>query len=351
MKIPHSKPFLGRDDIEKVQSSLVTGMIASGSEVECFVKEVSEYMGVIGGVASNSGTNALHLALLASGAGPENEVILPSYVCSSVLSAVKYTGAEPVFSDIETDGYRNGYGLSPESVKNSITERTNSIILPHMFGTPAKVDAIMEFGIPVIEDCAQSIGADYKGRKAGSFSDLSIYSFYATKVITTGNGGMTLTNNPELLEKLKDLTKYDGRDEYGVSYNYALTNFQAAMGRNQLRKLDGFIEKRKKIAGSYSDVLEDIGQRFPENSDSIHFRYVVEVESGELDSLIAEMRKNGVMCEKPVFMPLHRYFGINREELPNTERAMNQAISIPIYPAMKETEVEYVCDTIRKLWK
>ncbi len=234
MKVPHSRPTIKEEEIYAVVSNLRSGQIASGNEVELFEKDMSRYIGVLDGVAVNSGTNALYLALKALDIKPGDEVLLPTYVCASVLSAVNYTGATPVLADID-----EGYNLAPESAGKKISDKTKAVIVPHMFGCPADMDGIMELNIPIIEDCAQSIGAVYKGKKLGSFGDLSIFSFFATKMMTTGHGGMVLTDSPELLKKLEDLTTYDEREEYGIAYNFELTDFQAAKPRSQLNRLDG----------------------------------------------------------------------------------------------------------------
>jgi len=345
MRIPHSKPSINEDDINAVVSNLRSENIASGEEVKLFEQEVSKYIDnrILGGVAVNSGTNAVNLALKALNIKEGDEVIIPSYLCASVLSAVNYTRAKPVFADIESEGYN----LDPKSTAEKITKNTKAIIVPHMFGTPVHLDSFLEFDVPIIEDCAQAIGARYERKRVGSFGILSTYSFYATKVLATGQGGMVLTTSKELLEKLRDLTKYDGRDNYSVSYNNSLTDFQAAMGRNQLKRLEFFIRVRKEIAGIYNKIFKEVGQVLPKTENSIFFRYIVEVEN--LDAYIKEMRKLGVDCAKPVFKPLHQYFNLN-EKFPNTERAYNKAISIPIYPSMKDNEIEQVCDAIREVW-
>lgn len=343
MKIPHSRPTITEEDISRVVSILRSGVIASGDEVKLFVQDLSKYIGVLGGVATNSGTNALHLALNALGVKHGDEVILPSYVCASVLNAINYTGATPVFVDIGPEGYNIDYN----SAKDKISKNTRAMIVPHMFGAPVDIDEFLELDVPIIEDCAQAIGAEHKGRKVGSFGILSVYSFYATKVTTTGHGGMVLTNSDEMLERLRDLMKYDEREKYSISYNYSLTDFQAALGRNQLKRLDSFIKRRQEIAKIYDDTFKEINRIPPKDNNSIYFRYVIEVSN--IDRHIARMKKLGVDCKKPVFRPLHQYFGDNGE-FPNTQRAMSKAISIPIYPLLNDEEIEYICKAIKKVW-
>ncbi len=344
MRVSHSRPSINETDLEVIVSNLRSKYIASGEETNLFVNDLSNYIGVRGGVAVNSGTNALHLALMGLDAKTGDEVILPSYVCSSVLNAVDYTGATPIFVDIEPDGYNIDYN----SIEEKKSENTKCVIVPHLFGIPADLNKITKLEIPVIEDCAQSVGAEYNGKKVGSFTDLSIYSFYATKVLTTGQGGMVLTDSEEIIEKLNDLTKYNQRENYNTAHNYSLTDFQAAMGRSQLKKLDSFVDKRKNIAGVYTEVFEEVGQVIPNTENSIFFRYVIEVDNP--DKYIEEMGKLGVDCAKPVFKPLHQYFDLESDEFLNTEKAHNRAISIPIYPSMKNGEIQQVCGAIRKVW-
>ncbi|MCX6819604.1 MAG: DegT/DnrJ/EryC1/StrS aminotransferase family protein [Candidatus Aenigmarchaeota archaeon] len=343
MKIPHSRPTINEEDINRVVSNLRSGLIAYGKEVEMFKHEISRYVGVLGGIATNSGTNALHLALKTLGIKHGDEVILPSYVCASVLSAVNYTGATPIFADIEDDGYN----INHRSAAEKTTKNTKALIVPHMFGTPADLDGFSKLGLPIIEDCAQAIGAEYKGKKVGSFGDLSIFSFYATKVMTTGHGGMVLSNSPKMLEKLRDLTEYDEREKYDISYNYEMTDFQAALGRNQLNRLEAFIRQRCNIADIYDDAFKSIRQPARKNRDGICFRYIVDVE--DADKYIEDMRKHEINCAKPVFKALHEYFDMDSKDFPNTERAMKRAVSIPIYPSLINDEINYICKIIKKI--
>jgi perosamine synthetase len=336
MEIPHSRPTINEEDISCVVSNLKSGKIATGGEVRIFEKEMSSYIGALGGVAVNSGTNALFLALKALGIKNGDEVVLPSYVCASVMSAVNNTGAKPVLADIESQGYN----ICPKSAAKKITSRAKAIIVPHMFGAPANLEELLNIGIPIIEDCAQSVGGEYKGRKLGNFGVLSIFSFYATKVLTTGHGGMVLTDSKELLEALEDLTRYDCRPEYRESYNYSMSDFQAALGRSQLRRLGQFIEKRRQIAARYGKILADCGQNASRCDGEIFFRYIIETDSP--DKFIEKMGGFGVACAKPVFMPLHNYLGLDEGDFLNTVSAQKKAVSVPIYPSMSEEEIQKV---------
>ena len=343
MTIPHSRPTISEEDISNVVNSLRTGLIAYGDEVTRFEHDLSDYIGVLGGVAVNSGTNALYLALKALDVRPGDEIIIPSYVCVSVLHSVKYAGASPVFADIESGSYNMDSG----SVAQRITSKTKAIIVPHLFGAAADLDQLSTFGIPIVEDCAQAIGTEYKGRKLGSYGLLSTFSFKATKLITTGHGGMIVTNYKEMLQKLRQFSKYDQLEKYRVSYNYQLTDFQAAMGRSQLKRLSQFIERRRQISKIYSELFETLGYPVQCNNNSIFFRYVVEVD--DCSQYANSMNSYGVCCEKPIFKPLHQYVN-SKAKLPNTERTMLRALSIPIYPSLTNDEISRVCNTIEKVW-
>ncbi len=340
MIIPHSRPTINKEDTDSVIRNLASRQIASRKEVGLFEKEMSSFINMRAGIATNSGTNALYLALKALGIKHGDEVVLPTYVCASVLSAVNYTGATPVLADIE----QGGYNINSKSVEEKISEKTKAIIVPHMFGTPANLDKLLKLDVPLIEDCAQAIGAEYKGKKLGSFGELSIFSFYATKVLTTGHGGMILANSPELLDSLTDMIKYDERKEYRISYNYEMADFAAALGRSQLRRLDSFVKKRNEIAKIYDSAFEGIGNAGRIKRDGICFRYVVEVDNP--GRYIGAMKKCGVNCAKPVFRPLHQYGYDKSKKFPNTERAMSHAVSIPIYPSLNDEEISRVCKSI-----
>ncbi|MBM4272745.1 MAG: DegT/DnrJ/EryC1/StrS aminotransferase family protein, partial [Deltaproteobacteria bacterium] len=244
MMIPHSRPTLDQDDYASVLHILKSGHLAQGKQVEQFEKDLSSLIGVRGGVAVSSGTAALHLALLSLNTGSGDEIIIPDFVCTAPLNAIRYTGAVPVIADIDPLTYNIDVG----DLKKRLTKKTKAIIIPHMFGLPADMEEILSLGIPVIEDCAQSLGSRYRDSCTGRLGTLSIFSFYATKMIATGEGGMVLSDDESLLEKIRDLRDYDEKELYTVRYNYKMTDFQAAFGISQLKKLFSFIKRRKEIA-------------------------------------------------------------------------------------------------------
>ncbi|MBW2594478.1 MAG: DegT/DnrJ/EryC1/StrS family aminotransferase [Deltaproteobacteria bacterium] len=335
--IAHSKPTLDVDDYRSVMDVLKSGQLVQGEQVARFEEGISSFVGVKSGVAVSSGTAALHLSLIALGAGKGDEVIVPSYVCSALLNAVMYVNAVPVVADID----RSTFNIDIDDLKKRITKRTKAIIVPHMFGLAADIDEIVSLGIPVIEDCAQSIGAKYQGRYTGSFGVCSIFSFYATKMLSTGEGGMILSDDDRLAGIARDLRDYDEKDGYSIRYNYKMTDMQAALGISQLKKLPSFIERRKEVAGLYNEALQKMAFPIPmvqEGREHIYYRYVLSLDDSS--GFVEEMLKLGVGCRRPIFKPLHEYLGLSGYS--GTEEAMARAVSIPLYPSLSDEEARKI---------
>ncbi|MCX7982785.1 MAG: DegT/DnrJ/EryC1/StrS family aminotransferase [Syntrophales bacterium] len=344
--IPHSRPFFDTADEEAVLKVIRSGHVAQGSEVEQFEKEMAAMIGVKHAVAVSSGTAALHLALLSLHIGGHDEVIIPSYVCTAVLNAVRYVGATPVVADIN----EQDFNLCPDEVTKKLSPRTKAIIVPHMFGLPAELDRLSHLGINIIEDCAQSLGSVYRGKMTGSLGRLSIFSFYATKVIATGEGGMVLTDEDNLAENLRELRDYDEKKTDKTRFNYKLTDLQAALGRSQLSKLHFFISRRREIAHMYHEVLRKGGFSLPqalEGRQHIYFRYCIQAEKADL--FIGEMAAKGIKCRRPVYQTIHRYLGL--DNYPIADKVWQKTVSLPIYPGLTDEEVLYICDTLTELYK
>lgn len=335
--IAHSKPTLDAGDYKSVMDVLKSGHLVQGEQVAGFENALSSFIGVKNGVAVSSGTAALHLSLIALGAGEGDEVIIPSYVCSALLNAIMYVNAVPVIADID----RSTFNIDVDDLKNRITKRTKAIIVPHMFGLPAEIDEIVSLGIPVIEDCAQSIGAKYQGRYTGSLGVCSVFSFYATKMLATGEGGMILSNDDRLVGIARDLRDYDEKDGYSLRYNYKMTDMQAALGISQLKKLPSFIERRKEIAGLYDGRLRDVFfpvPAVPEGREHIYYRYLLSLDDSS--GFMKKMLRLGIGCRRPVYKPLHEYLGLSG--YPVTQEVMARAVSIPLYPSLRDEEVRKI---------
>lgn len=352
-KIPHSKPTISNEDLKAVSVQVASKMHATSSKTKEFEEKLSSFIDVKFAKATNSGTNSLYLSLLALGIKKGDEVIIPSYVCQSLLNAVNYTGAKPVLADIQKNFMEKGCNISAKTIKPLITKKTKAIIVPHMFGIPAKIDEIVKFGIPVIEDCAQSLGAEFNGKKLGSLGKIGIFSFYATKIISTGQGGMILTNSEEIKNKVNDLTTYDQREKYDVAYNFGLTDIQSSLGIVQISHLNDFIKIRKQIAEKYNDAFKNLPLdliKYPKGS--IPFRYVIKLKNKIQREKLQEFLKNkNIIAEQPVFKPLHEYLNLNKSKFKNTMEAHETILSLPIYPSLKQEESERIILSTKKFFE
>lgn len=343
---PHSCPSLGMEEIRAVARVISGRNVASGRITAEFESTVAGYAGVRHAIAVNSGSSALHLSLLASGLGKNKKVILPSYCCSALLNALNYAGCEPILIDTE----KGSFNMDARGLKNRLPRGTGAIILPHMFGIPADVKSAVGLGVPVIEDCAMSLGASISGRKTGGLGEIGIVSFYATKMICTGYGGMVLTNSASLADKVRDLINYDNRADYIVRFNYLMSDMQAAMGIVQIKKLRHFIAKRVHIAGLYSKYLKGLPVTLPEIAEgSVFHRYVIKFQSaGLLEKCIVFLKNRGIEAKKPVYKPLHRYLSLPRNRFPNTEDTYQTSLSLPIYPLLDDASVIRAAEAVKK---
>ena len=340
--IPHSRPTLDQSDYKSVLHVLESGHLVQGEQVARFEKDLSSLIGVKDGVAVSSGSAALHLSLISLGVGKGDEVVVPSFICTAPLNAILYVGAIPVIAEVD----RLTFNIDVKNLKKRLTKKTKAIILPHIFGLPADMDKIASLGIPLIEDCAHSLGGRYKDTYTGSFGALSIFSFYATKVITTGEGGMVLSQNERLIETIRDLRNYDEKENYTMRYNYKITDIQAALGINQLKKLSLFIKKRGNIADIYNRIFQAFNLDIPTvpvNREHIYYRYVVLVDNPQ--GFIDSMTKRGIACMRPVYKPLHRYLGLRGYA--TTDWIWERAVSIPIYPSLTDEEVSKIIESVK----
>lgn len=347
--ITHSRTDINQQDVTAISAAAASGFLAQGKNVRLFETSVAKRVGVIDGAAVQSGTAALHLALLALAIGPGDEVILPSYVCVAPLNAILYTGATPILTDIDPDSGN----IDPVDAARRLTPLTKAIIVPHLFGRPADITTLCRLGIPVIEDLAQAIGGSIDQQPLGSFGTMAVCSFYATKVMTTGEGGMVLSNDADLLTAVKDLRDYDEKEPYRLRYNSKMTEMQAALGISQLQRLTSSIQHRRELAARYtSHFLEYPHATLPNEgatNGDIHFRYVIRLKDINVDKFIDAMQRSDIVCRRPVFKPLHHL--LEQPGYPNTDTFFQQAVSLPIYPNLTETEQEQVIQATQHCWK
>lgn len=349
-RIKRSRPDIRQADIDLVSEVLCSGDIAAGSEVTHFENRMKRNIGAGYAKATNSATNALILALAALDLGPGDEIILPSYVCYSVLSAVESVGATPVLADLDDDFDARGFNLSGKGIAPKISPKTGALIIPHMLGYPADLDDILSLGIPVIEDCAQSLGAFYQSKPVGGFGQVSVFSFFATKVISTGYGGMITTSAPGIADKIEDLTRCDQREAHGRAYSCLLTNFQAALGDAQLSRLESLTARRIEIGNLYDNAFSHLNVGLSKRpSGSFPFKYVLTFDnSGDRDRVARYFSEQNIGVDLPVYRPLHRYLGLPGTKFPNTEKAYAQALGLPCYPALTDDEINRVISALHQ---
>lgn len=347
--IPHSRPSLGQEEIEAVAQVLRSGQVSQGPCVDRFERAMASYLGRKGAVAVSSGTAALEVALRTLGVKAGDEVIMPSYVCAALWLATTRAGAEPRLVDIQP----RTFNLDPDLVEKSITPRTRAVLVPHLFGLPADLSRLRTLAVPLIEDCAQTLGAGVQGTRVGTVGTVTVCSFYATKLLCAGEGGMVLADDEEILERARAWREYDQRPTLvRGSFNYKMTDLQAAMGLRQLERVPTFLARRASIAASYQKTLAGLDVVHPTAPDGwthIYYRYVLRVPSsrgrdGGLTTLLGRLEGRGVQCRRPVFRPLHR--DLKLAGFPQSDDAHERALSIPIYPSLSDEDLARVAQAL-----
>jgi dTDP-4-amino-4,6-dideoxygalactose transaminase len=353
-------PLVGEEEVDAVREVLFSGQYVSGAKVESFEKKFAEYIGVNHAVAVSSGTAALHVALQAIGVSKGDEVIVPPLTFFATVSSVLYVGGVPVFADIDLDDLC----LSPEDVEEKVTPRTKAIIPVHLFGAAAKMTALLRLsekcGIPLLEDCAQAHGTEYGGKKIGGFGAAGAFSFFATKHITTGEGGIITTNHHDLAESAKVIRNHGmmGRDEHVVlGFNNRMTEMEAAMGLVQLKKLDTFnaaridkseylLEEAKKLPWAIVPV--------PSRKRVKHTYFwcplMVKESSGKsIEQLKEHLSQNKVGFRQRYQEPLYRQsvlrnvgMDYSNVSLPNVEKVAGKIIGLPNHPGLTKEDLERI---------
>ena len=344
-------------EIELVTKVLKSGMLADGEYVRNFEKSFSEYCGVKYGIATSSGTTALHTALIAMEIKPGEKVLTTPFTFIATSNSILYCGGIPEFSDIDYHSFNIDSAEIERKLKAMPEIRT--MIIVHLFGHPCDMDAIMRiarnYNVRVIEDCAQAHGAEYDGKKVGSFGDISIFSFYPTKNMTTGEGGMIVTDNEELAETCRKIVNHgrSGRYEHDIlGYNYRMTNIAAAIGLGQLENLDERNQKRIQNARFLTENLINIDWLEPPtvsaNCKHVFHLYTVKVDNR--DEFAGYLLKNGIQNSIVYPLPLYRqplYEKLNfKAHCPNTDKVCDRVISLPVQPALTKDELHRIVDVI-----
>ena len=347
-----------KDEIQAaVIAALASTQYTLGREVAAFEEEFASYTGAAFGIAVNTGTSALHLALLAAGIGPGDEVITVSCTFVATVAAIQYTGATPVLVDVNPETLT----MDVSRIEAAITERTKAILPVHLHGQPADMDPIIEIsrrhGLTVIEDAAQAHGAEYKGRPVGAIGDLGCFSFYPGKNLgACGEGGMVVTNNESHAETIRMLRDWGQERKYHhvlKGFNYRMEGIQGAVLRVKLRYLDGWTEARRRHAALYNVLLAASGVKTPvEAAYARHVYHVYAIRSSVRDNLQKALNareiQTGIHYPVPVHLqPAYADLGYGSEDLPVTEQAAAELLSLPMFPELTEAQIETVAAAVR----
>jgi dTDP-4-amino-4,6-dideoxygalactose transaminase len=297
----------------------------------------------------SSGMAALHLAMLAMGVQAGDEVILPTYVCEALLDAVLLCRATPVIVDVDPQSGN----IDPRAAAAAVTDKTRLIVVPHMFGTPADMDALLALGRPLLEDCALAIGARCGGQCVGSLGQAAVVSLYATKMICAGEGGAVCGRDATLIERVADLRDYSGRPDFRLRFNYKLTDLAAAIAVEQVRKLPDFIRRRRRIAQLYDLLLADLPEierpRLELHGESVFYRYVVKVPAGDRQAIRQSLARRGIQCGLGVLHPLHHLLPqCAPEPCPVGEEWARRSLSLPIYPMLRDEQAQAVAEALKE---
>lgn len=356
-KIPVAQPDIGKEELDNVISAVKSGWVSSkGPFIETFEKNFAAYVGTKKGVSTSSGTTALHLALVALGITKGDKVLVPSLDFISVANVVTYVGAKPVFVDSHPD-----YWCMDPS-KLPIDRQTKAIIAVHLYGHPCDMEKIMriakEQNLQVIEDCAEAHGAEYKGRKVGTFGVISCFSFYGNKIITTGEGGMCLTNSDELAQKMRILRDHgmNPQKRYWhdvIGFNYRMTNLQAALGVAQLNKINDKIKKKRIIANEYNNLLKAIPNVTlpPEMpwAKNVYWLYSILVDPHLRDKVIEHLDKQGIES-RPFFYPSHLMPPHKtNSSFPVAEELSAKGLNLPSGPILSENQIERIVTSLKQV--
>ena len=375
-KIPLFKSYWDQNDIDSITKVVKRGTYwATGPEIQEFENKIAEYVGTKYAISFNSGTSALHSLLLAYNI-KSKEVIVPSFTFISTANAVLLAGGKTVFAETESQTY----SLDAENVKEKITVKTKAIIPIHYGGLPSKdifelKEITEDNNLLLIEDAAESLGSTYQGKKTGSFGDAAMFSFCQNKVITTGEGGIIVTDSKKIFEKMK-LIRSHGRvesqnndyfsttkemDYIDIGYNFRMPTMAAALGLSQLKKIDKIIKMRREKAEHYNQKLKDITEIVlpteMQNQKHVYQMYTIQLKNKKIrDKLQKHLTKKGIMT-KVYFHPIHlktyykNKFGYQKGDLPKTERLSEKVLTLPMYAAIPKKEIDYVSNSIKNYFK
>ncbi len=362
-KIPIAKPFFGNEEIENLTTCVQSTWVSSaGKFIDEFEKNFAHYCGTKYAISTSNGTTALHLAVMALGIGPGDEVLVPSLTFVSCANVIVYVGAKPVFVDID----RASWTIDPDEIEKHISRRSKAILAVHLYGYPAEMDKIKKIAkrhnLFLIEDAAEAHGAEYEGKKVGGLGDIGCFSFYGNKIITTGEGGMVTLNNRKIFDKIVLQKNHGttGKKRYWhsvVGYNYRMTNMQAALGVAQLRQIDRFLERRKEIDMLYRKLLLGIAGIIlpPANTKKrkgVCWQFSMRIENKTFgmsrNQLITFLKRKSIET-RPFFISLHKLPMYKmKNNFPHSDVISQEGISLPTSMHLSNKEIIYIVHSIKE---
>lgn len=370
--IPYGRQTIEEDDVQAVVDVLRSDYLTTGPKIAEFEKMVADYVGAKYAVAISNGTSALHAACFAARIQAGDEVITTPLTFAASSNCVLYCGGTPVFADVDP----KTYNIDPEDIRRKITDKTKAIIAVHLAGQPCDMDEIhkiaKEHDLLVIEDGAHALGSVYKGKKVGTLSDMTTFSFHPVKPITTGEGGMIVTDNEEFYQKMmlfrshgitRDenlMTRNDGSwfyQQLDLGYNYRITDIQCALGCSQMKKLDRFLARRKEIVARYNEAFADCENiitpyQLPETESGWHL-YIVQVKNCDRREVFEALREQGIAVNVhyiPVYMhPYYQEHGYKDVHCKNAEEVYSHIISLPLYPTLTSEQQNFVIGRVREI--
>jgi perosamine synthetase len=362
-KIPLAKPCLGEEEIQAVSEVIRSGTLSLGPKLLEFENKFAKFIGTKYAIAVNSGTSGLHLCMKCLDIKPGDEVITTPFSFVASSNPIIFEGATPLFVDID----EKTYNIDPEKLKKAITDKTKAIVLVHLFGQMCDMELIIEIAkkreIPIVEDACEALGATYKGKKAGTFAELAVFAFYPNKQITTGEGGIIVTDDDENAALCRSL-RNQGRDDSGewlnhvrIGYNYRLDEMSCAVGLQQLKKIDYILSKRRQIAAKYTDRLKGVEGIITPYIDSVSesswWVYYLRLEDNlDRDKILNYLNANGISARAYFDPPIHlqpiykKLFGYRGGEFLIAEKVSRSGFIIPFFVGLRDEEIEKVCTGI-----
>lgn len=351
-----AKPLIGKEELDNVRQVLESGMLVQGKWVKEFESEFAQYLNVAHAAAVTNGTSALDLAMRAIGIGPGDEVIVPDFTFIATANAVVFQNAKPVFADVKQDTFT----IDPEDLNEKITDKTKAVIPVHLFGQAADMAPIQEIcekkGIRLIEDACQAHGAKYDTKMVGGLGSAACFSFYPTKNMTCGEGGMVTTHDPDLDKKIRILRDQGQTEKYihsKVGFNFRMTDIAAAIGVAQLKKLPEFTKKRQENAKKLTEAIEKIDGLTPPKADAnkehVYHQYVIKTEGR--DQLMGKLKEKGIGTAIHYPTPIHmqqsyKDLGYSEVNCPVTAELCNKVLSLPVHPAVTNEDLEKIVNGV-----